>query len=308
VLSGRRSVLVAWRRMRRRPGTSLAPPAAVAVAVAVALVAACARAPTCPARAPVAPGTAAPWLWRVQRADGTGPVLWLYGTVHDAGAAEVAPAAWDALRRAPRFVSELGELEPDPDQLRALARLPRGKGLDQLLGDDHWWDLRDTLRDVIREDDLRRARPWYAMSLLIRVVAPSPRPAMDAALAERARALHLPIDHLETWEEQLPQLDAAVGVPDLIEAIDARATMRCELDGNRAAYAAGDTAAVERIFGHDPSGHLLRPRNQRWLIHLERYLADSGAFVAVGVGHLVGDDGLPAMLARAGYTVARQGP
>ena len=39
-------------------------------------------------------------------------------------------------------------------------RLPRGKGLDQLLPTDKWWDLRDALRGVVKEQELARARPW----------------------------------------------------------------------------------------------------------------------------------------------------
>jgi uncharacterized protein YbaP (TraB family) len=50
---------------------------------------------------------------------------------------------------------------------------------------------------------------------------------------------------------------------------------------------------------------LLAERNRRWLPQIERYLAGGGAFVAVGLGHLLGGAGLPAMLAHAGYAVER---
>jgi uncharacterized protein YbaP (TraB family) len=50
---------------------------------------------------------------------------------------------------------------------------------------------------------------------------------------------------------------------------------------------------------------LLWSRNRAWLPKLEAYLAADGAFVAVGLGHMLGDNGLPAMLAKAGYTVER---
>jgi uncharacterized protein YbaP (TraB family) len=51
---------------------------------------------------------------------------------------------------------------------------------------------------------------------------------------------------------------------------------------------------------------LLVERNRRWLAQIERYLTGDGGFVAVGLGHLLGDDGLPALLARGGARVTRE--
>jgi uncharacterized protein len=273
------------------------------ILLAVVAVPACGPKP-CPGAARAGP-PGPPLLWRVQRAGGDGPVVWLYGTLHSAGERDVAPAAWDALDRSPRLVTELGELEPDRDALRAVTWLARGKGLDHQLPIDAWWNLRDALRGVIGEDDLKRARPWYAMSLLTRTMSPPPNPTMDVAITRRGRARGMPIDPLETWHDQLSQLDASVGIADLVEAIRVRRAIRCDLAASRAAYAAGDLAEMERVFGVDRTGLLLRGRNQRWLPAIEGYLADGGAFVAVGIGHLVGADGLPAMLERAGYAVDR---
>ena len=246
-----------------------------------------------------------PLLWRVTAADGTGPVLWLFGTIHDAGAEDVAPAAWAALAASPRFVSELGDQELDHDKFRDQVKLPRGKGLDQQLAMDDWFDLRDTLRGTIHEEDLARVRPWYALTLLTRVVTDKAFPGMDVLLADRARALHLPVDHLETWEEQLPLLANAIDIDDLARAIHERRAMRCQLVNTRAAYVAGDLAMMEQVFDHDPTGTMLAPRNRRWLPLVEDYLSSGGAFVAVGIGHLVGPDGLPTLLTAAGYRVAR---
>ena len=117
--------------------------------------------------------------------------------------ADVPAAAWDALAAAPRYASELGDAEPDPDELRDVVRLPRGKGLDQQLAADDWWDLSELLRGRIKPEDLARVRPWYAMSLVTSRVAPGPSPTMDEALTRRAAALHHPVDALETWHAQL---------------------------------------------------------------------------------------------------------
>jgi len=276
--------------------------------MAVALVLAAMAAVACGPKPPVCGVVArmephgAPFLWRVQR-DG-GPVLWLYGTFHN-GRARVPEAAKVALEAAAQFASELGDSEIDADKLRDLARIESGKGLDQLLATDDWWDLRDALQGVVKEDALKRARPWFAMSQLTATMAPSPRPTMDVALAKRARERGIPVDALESWEDQLVALDAAVKIPDLQQAIRARKTMRCSIEGMLGAYAAGDLEAMGRLLGVEQSETLLAARNRRWMPKLEQYLAAKGAFVAVGVSHLAGAQGLPAMLERAGYGVER---
>jgi uncharacterized protein len=275
-----------------------------AVVALAALVACGAAWPACELGAPYAP-RGAPFLWRVQRPEG--PVLWLFGTFHN-GHARVPAAALEALEAAPHFASELGDTEVDPERLRELARLPSGKGLDAQLPASDWWDLRDALSGVVREGDLARARPWFAMSQLTSAMAPSPRPTMDVALAKRARERSIPVDALETWDEQLTALAAAVTLADLQQAIHERRTMRCSIDRMLAAYAAGDLDAMGRLLGVAQSETLLAARNRTWLPQLERYLAARGAFVAVGVSHMAGEQGLPALLARAGYTVERAPP
>lgn len=268
----------------------------------VAVLGGCApKPPACP----VDPSTTLgpPFLWRVQKGDG--PVVWLYGTVHDAGIAAVPKAALDALAGSRRFASELGGEEPDPDTFRELARIKRGPGIDQQLATDDWWDLRDALRDKIREDELKRARPWYALILLNRRAA-GKVVAMDTELATKARDRKVPIDGLETWDAQLAALDASVTIDDLTVAIRQRETMRCSFSGLRATYDAGDLVTMEALLVIPRTAErMLYARNRAWMPKLEQYLTSGGAFVAVGLGHLIGDQGLPALLEKAGYKVER---
>jgi len=292
-----------------RLGLALVPRLAAGLALALLLALALAGCgggrPACELAGPHNPH-GAPFLWRVQR--GEGPVLWLYGTFHN-GHAQVPAAARAALESAAHFASELGDTEMDPERLRELARLPVGaKGLDALLPADDWWELRDALREVIAEDALKRARPWLAVSQLTAAMAPSPRPTMDVSLAQRARERGISVDALETWDEQLTALDAAVKIADLQQAIHERKTMRCSVERLLAAYAAGDLDAMGRLLGVEQAETLLAARNRKWLPRLEGYLAARGAFVAVGVSHLAGAQGLPAMLAAAGYAVRRASP
>jgi uncharacterized protein YbaP (TraB family) len=233
-----------------------------------------------------------------------GATSWLYGTLHDAGPDAIPRTVWDALATSHQFVSELGDDEPDPSKLAELARLPFGRVLDQMLPPDDWYDLVDALRGSLKEDDLRHARPWFAMMRLTAKLAPAAKPSMDVALAERARALHLPVEHLETWEDQLAAVDTTVTPADLSQAIHARATMACELARMLAAYSTGDATTMTSLLRMRATDQLVAGRNRKWQPELERALT-KGTFVAVGLAHLLGDDGLPAQLAHAGYVVER---
>lgn len=269
----------------------------------VLVLAACGAKPACPVP-PAAPTTQGPpFLWKVHK---DGDVVWLYGTIHDAGIDVVPKAALAALDASPRLVSELGDQTPDRDDFRDHARIKTGPGIDQQLSTDDWYDLRDSLIGKIKEDDLRRAKPWYAMSLLMTYMAPSPGPSMDVQLAERATGRKQPIEALETWVEQLTALETAVDIADLREAIHARTTMKCDLGRLRSSYIAGDIDVMKALLVVPKTERImLIERNQKWLPAIESYTTKGGAFVAVGLGHLLGDHGLVALLERAGYTVER---
>ena len=183
--------------------------------------------------------------------------------------------------------------------------LPPGKGLDQQLSTDDWYDLRDALAGVIHEDDLKRVRPWFAMTRLTSAAAPPPDPSMDVALARRAKERNIPVDALESWNEQLTALADNVTVKDLEEAIHSRHEVACELSRMKASYGAGDQPTMQKVLVLPATKTLLESRNKLWLPKLERYFEDGGGFVAVGLGHLLGDGSVLAMLAASGYSVQR---
>jgi uncharacterized protein YbaP (TraB family) len=256
--------------------------------------------PSCPTAPALGPGPA--FLWKVQRAGG--PLVWLFGTIHDAGIELVPKVALDALDAAPRFASELGTAEADPDARRELSYYRSGAGIDHTLGDD-WYDLRDKLRGRIKEADLARARPWFALILLNSVASPK-TVSMDKRLGDRAGDKDKPVDNLESPETQMRVLDSLVTVEDLRRAVKSHGRLSCDYQTLIATYAAGDLVAMEPMLVIPRTAEpLLFARNRAWMPKLESYLVGGGAFVAVGLGHMIGEQGLPALLARAGYTVTR---
>jgi uncharacterized protein YbaP (TraB family) len=276
-----------------------------ALLLLIGLVAGCAKQQECKIE-PVPPGAhGGAFLWKAHKG---GDVVWLYGTIHDSGLDAVPHVALKALESSVRFVSELGDAEPDHELFIKYARIDDGPGIDQLLPAGDWYDLRDTLIGTIKEDDLRRAHPWYAMTLLSTKMAPSKEQSMDLLLGKRARELAMPTEALETWEEQLRALHSAIDVEDLKVAIHARHTMTCDFSRMRVSYEAGDTKSMEALLVVPKTqATMLDARNAKWLPKIEGYVARGGAFVAVGLGHLLGPGGLPALLEKAGYTVERVG-
>ena len=84
------------------------------------------------------------------------------------------------------------------------------------------------------------------------------------------------------------------------------------VDEHAAAMARGDLGPIERetamMREEWPAlyAHLVVERNRAWLPRIDSMmLARTRAFIVVGTGHLVGEDGLLALLPRAGYAVRR---
>jgi len=277
------------------------------VLVLAAALVACAR-PACPA-SKVGPAPSRPFLWTVSRGSpaiqGPGQArLYLYGTFHASGEADIPPAARAALAASPVFVSEVGDIPPDA--VRKSATLPRGQSLQTLLGADAWYELCDALSGVIDDENLRHVRPWYAMSLLTAASSDLPGVVMDDALKKAAEAQGARLEFLETIEEQLGLVGDSVSGDDLKQALEERRSMRCGVEALRVAYRAGDETAFKDPLGSPSATQtLLVERNRRWMDQLEGYLRSGGAFVAVGVGHLVGPGGLTELLEARGYHVER---
>jgi hypothetical protein len=100
-------------------------------------------------------------------------------------------------------------------------------------------------------------------------------------------------------------------VKDLIDALDKLPEMKRLLTALIDAYAAGDHAGLERV-AFDPTYNspqqmelMLYARNAKWIPLADKLIAGEGAFVAVGVAHLVGPKSVIALLEEQGHRVRR---
>lgn len=121
---------------------------------------------------------------------------------------------------------------------------------------------------------------------------------------------------LETAEEQMEML---ASIPEETQMIMLRETLSDmdesvdELRELANDWAIGDVddlevELIDEMKAKMPAAYdiIFTKRNERWADQIEIEMNGSGTdFIAVGAGHLVGDDGLPAMLIARGYTVKR---
>ncbi len=261
-----------------------------------------------------------PALWVIRDADST---LYLFGTIHVLrpdtpwGSARVD----QALASADELWLEVANVD---DQAAALPLVQQyGLSPDQPLSSrltaEELADLDVASRALgLSAAQLEPMRPWLAAMTL--AMAPlikagyDPQSGVELILKGRAQAAGVPVRGLETLEQQvtflatLPEPTQLAYLRSTLEDFDAANT---ELDALVADWARGDLRAMERALGDEMKAQsiylydaLLARRNAGWAEQIEAMLNGSGVqFIAVGSGHLVGDDSVIEMLRERGIEV-----
>lgn len=250
----------------------------------------------------------------------------LLGSVHllDAQSAALPEIFRASIDRADRVIFELAPEQLDPMLIQQLAMQyaidPEGRTLTELISADSWSEIRQhTERAGLPLDALRAFEPWMVL-LQLQAFHFASRGfraefGIEHQVRELAEARKLATGGLETAEEQLRFFDElplqlqeryllkfARDLDDsekfLRELVDK--WRRGDLDGLEVAIMkeSRENAEVMQV--------LLASRNHRWVESISNYLREPGTeVVVVGAAHLVGDEGLPALLEQAGYDVTR---
>jgi len=266
------------------------------------------------------------------RADGSGPVWVLQGDagrVYLAGSVHVLPRdaatlpdGFDvAYRDAEQLVMEidLDDLDPLAAQryLMEHSLLPEGTTLPQVIGTERHARVADAAARVgLPPDMFARLEPWAVALTLVQFELLSrgvdPAQGVEQQLQRRAAADRKPISGLETLEDQLGVLDG-LSSEDQARFLELTIEDASDLDADLArilgAWRRADLEALESLLLEEyerfPSLYapLVTGRNRAWMPAIERLLErEEDTLVVVGALHLVGPDGLLAMLERRGHT------
>ena len=267
----------------------------------------------CGEPAPDAPAPA-PAMWEVTRADGQ--KAWLFGTVHALpdGLAWRTPLLSSVLEETDLLVVEVSDLGNSNLAEQAFTALATTPGMPPLLSRVPAAD-RANLAAALERVDMDEAQfastETWAAALII---ANAERTGEVANGVDRALLSHgLRVSALESFGKQFAIFDRLAPADQQVLLVEtAQDADPAEERAMVEAWAAGDTEALQREidsgFLTDPELRqaLLIARNDAWTVEVVRLL-DGGyrPLVAVGAAHLLGPEGLPALLAARGYTVRR---
>ena len=164
---------------------------------------------------------------------------------------------------------------------------------------------------------LSRMKPWMVMLMLTALQLQ--KAGLDASLGvdkyfyDKAVAAKKPVIGLETAEFQIDRFDK---MPNAVQEQMLRSSLMeldkqaSELKSMIVAWQRGDTATLEKnvrtSFAAYPAAYesLIAERNRNWIPQLQTCLSrPRPCFVVVGAAHMVGPDGLLALLQQKGYRV-----
>lgn len=200
-----------------------------------------------------------------------------------------------------------------PNQARINPAIPL---TENLLSTEEKTALLDTARKAgLKVTPLLKSPPWLAAIQLQMKMADnaglSPAHGIDMTLLRRAEKDQLPIKELESVQQQITlmeQLDDH-GKDLLMATVGEWEQLESQLQCMISAWQAGDLAQLQRIF--DDSHYsaktdelLIYARNRDWANQMaSEYYPPGKYLVVVGAMHLLGPQGLPALLSHQGFTL-----
>jgi uncharacterized protein YbaP (TraB family) len=257
-----------------------------------------------------------PFLWKIE----SPAPSWLFGTIHsdDPKVATLPASVGTAFASSRSFHPEVEASAELVATVVVRMFQPNAPDLATRLPPALWIRVKKAGTAVgLPEELLQRLTPGFAALLFSAPANTNLAATVDGQLHDRAVAHGLAVVALETVDEQLAlfeKLPDAQAVAALTEALD-------EIDAGRpagrrliAAYASGDEsrviAAVAAEFASSPAARslaepLLYRRNQVMADRLASHLRTGGAFVAIGVAHLVGPRSVIELLRARGWRITR---
>lgn len=267
-----------------------------------------------------------PTLWRISDEDSE---IYVFGTVHILRPdiewqTEEVMAAFEASDtiyfEAP--VNDPAEAAGMQQAVMATAFNPAGVTLSSMVSEETWSQIEAFAPQIgASAGQLEPFRPWFAtLNIGVGFIVSSgyqPGSGVEATLWPLANDAGKTLAYFETVEEQIgffANMSDEVSADLLEQTMAEIEAAPDQLDELVTAWANGDQAAIDAVMNGQMQEEapelydvVIVGRNEVWANDIEELLAGSGtAFIAVGAGHLPGEEGVINMLRERGIEV--EGP
>jgi uncharacterized protein YbaP (TraB family) len=254
-------------------------------------------------------------LWQISGKNLAKP-SYLFGTIH-----MICPEDFymsDTLKasfaRAEKIYLEIDMDDPSMTMKTLQLALMKDKSLKDLMSKEDYARLDKFMKDSIGMPLMifNKMKPFTLMSVLYTKVLPCQKmESYEQSFISMARQQKKELLGLEKLEDQFAVFDK---IPDSAE-VQMILYMINDFDGQRKefakmieAYKKKDLDALSKMISASPDiagfeDLLLVNRNKNWIPVMEKAMNEQSNFFAVGAGHLPGNDGVIALLKKAGYKV-----
>ena len=258
-------------------------------------------------------------LWEIS-GNGLQKPSYLFGTYHYAGKdfIDTMKVLNAKLNQADMIV---GELIIDSTLKSRLVpfMIMMDNSLDKLLNPTEYQKVADYLKKISGQDLklFNIMKPVTVQMTILQFTAPksnisSSNPAIDQYLQDYGKANHKAVVGLETAEDQAVVLFGSSLQRQkelLLKSIGDEKKNKKESQKLYEDYINQDLTSLEKTFTklayytQEEFEALIKNRNAKWMAQLPDLMQNGSLFIAVGAGHLVGEDGLIKGLKAKGFTV-----
>jgi len=254
-------------------------------------------------------------LWRIEN-NQTGRHSYVFGTIHIIEQEkyyfpEYMESRFDSCNV---LVTEVLIDIPLKEQLEMAQRimLPDNKTYREYLSDSSYARLKAYVVDSLsikekRFETYTRIKPAFFPGLVLNELLEKPT-AYEKELTKAAKKLDFALFGLETIHEQLDVLEL-ISNEELFEYLsEAELDLITEYDLLLSRFLDQDINGLYDFVKEDTTinsfeADLLTKRNKKWIPKLDSLMKNNTCFIAVGAGHLPGEDGLLNLLRKTGYNV-----
>lgn len=253
-------------------------------------------------------------LWRVSGNDLKEP-SYLFGTMHMLCADDfkVTDKVLTAFGNTNTLVLELNPT--DPGLMAEMQQLAVNPGFENIYTDipaEEYAAINSALMQNFGAglDQLGVMKPFTLTAMLMMALFPcEDLKSYEVFFVEKADAGEKEIISLETAAFQIGIFDAIpveFQIRELVRILGEEGNK--ELEGMTKAYLSEDLSQLMEIMVSNDmmnewSNLILDKRNQKWARELPAIMSENSAFIAVGAGHLPGNQGVIELLRKAGYNV-----